>query len=608
MLSMLYALGGILAIQFMISLGIFLCKPLSRRKKSGFGMTITVISYAALTVQLVITLTAFFIYRHSLSDGVLHDDSAQNTSAGTIIATDTTEEISTATTEPYADQRLFFQPRASLISNPDNFQMTWEIMADDKIVDRYQRDDPIFFELDREYFSLPGVATYRGNNYRTSATYGTAVIENETMEIVWSHPIGSLNKWGGCAWPGQPLAVQWDPETKAIMNLYDSKKNKEDLVEVIYATLDGYIHFYDMEDGTATRDAVNIGMNFMSSGSLDPRGYPLLYVGSGRYLDGTAPRMFIVNLIDGQIIYQQGNDDTFALRDWSAFNSSPLVDAESDTLIWPGENGVLYTIKLNTAYDKKAGTISVNPDTPVKTRYTSYYSEDEERYLGYKASASIVDHFLFNSDNCGLFQCVDLNTMELIWAQDTKDVSSSSPVFEWGENGEGYLYTASSLHWTVQGHDGSISIYKLDASSGEIIWEYQRDCVRYDDIAGGVQCTTLLGKEGTNIDGLIIYSIARTPSAYRGVLIALDTDTGEKIWEISSGNYAWSSPTALYTEDGHAYIFLANASGVARLIDGSTGEVLSTLDFKQTVEASPVVFGNMLVIGSREAVYGIKVS
>ena len=90
--------------------------------------------------------------------------------------------------------------------------------------------------------------------------------------------------------------------------------------------------------------------------------------------------------------------------------------------------------------------------------------------------------------------------------------------------------------------------------------------------------------------------------------MALDKETGEKIWEISTGNYAWSSPAALYTHDGHAYIFQANASGVCRLIDGSTGEVLANLNLNETVEASPVVFGNMLVIGSREGVYGIKVS
>ena len=117
-----------------------------------------------------------------------------------------------------------------------------------------------------------------------------------------------------------------------------------------------------------------------------------------------------------------------------------------------------------------------------------------------------------------------------------------------------------------------------------------------------------MGKEGTDIEKMVIYSIARVPSNYKGVLVAFDRETGETIWEISTGNYAWSSPVALYTDDGHAYIFLANASGIARLIDGSTGEVLASIDFDETVEASPVVFGNMLVIGSREGVYGIKIS
>ena len=621
MLSMLLALGGIFIFLAVIAFGITLKKPFSKNKKGTFGPKTAVFSYIGMCVQLFIVMIAFFIYQMDVPAGNMNQIiiGTDPLSGETVFISGNEEDPQVTETEVpttvFVDHRLDFAPQSTLLSNPDNFQINWEINVDGEIVDSYTRQDPICFELDQDYFALPGVATFRGNNYRTSATYGTAVIENETMSVAWSHPIGQLNKWGGCAWTGQPLVVQWDAETKSIMNMYDSKKEKEDLVEVIYATLDGYIHFYDMENGSQTRDPINMGMNFKGAGALDPRGYPLLYVGAGLYLNGAAPRMFVVSLIDGKIIYQYGDHDEFAIRDWSAFDSSPLVDAGSDTLIWPGENGVLYTVKLNTEYDKEAGTISVNPDTPVKTRYTSYYSEEEDRYLGYEGSASIVDHYWFDCENGGLFHCVDLNTMELVWAQDIKDDANSSPVFEWGKDGQGYIYTAPSLHWTAEGHKGSVSIYKLDASTGEIIWEYERDCVRYDDIAGGVQCTPLLGKEGTNIDGLIIYSVGRTSMtpndpyiAYRGVLVALDKDTGEKIWEISTGNYAWSSPTALYTEDGHAYIFLANASGVARLIDGSTGEVLSSLDFKQTVEASPVVFGNMLVIGSREAVYGIKVS
>ena len=602
MLSMLYTLFGILAILSLITLGVSLRR--SAIKHNPTGKKLLFLCCFALVIQIFITMTAFFIYRSTFADLTVQAPARTDPTDSTALLPES--DLNTFATEP--DFLESFRPKSTLLSDPQNFKISWQISAENELVDHFIRNDPICFPADADYFALPGIATFRGNHHRSTATYGTAVVENEQMDIVWSHPIGSLNKWGGCAWTGQPLLVQWDRETKAIMNLYDSKKEKDDLVEVIYATLDGYIHFYDLEDGTQTRNPINVGINFMGSGSLDPRGYSLLYVGSGVYINGAVHRMFVINLITGRIIYEYGHEDDFPLRDWNAYDSCPLVDAESDTLIWPGENGVLYTFKLNTTYDMVNGTIEVSPDAPVKTRYTSYYTEEDERSLGYESSPVIVDHYLFASENSGLIQCVDLDTMSLVWAQDLKDASCSSPVFEWGEDGKGYVYAATNLHWTADGHNGTISIYKLDASNGEIVWEYQRDCVRYDEIAGGVQCAPLLGKKDTNIEGLVIYSISRTPSAYRGVLVALDVDTGEKIWEISSGNYAWSSPAAFYTEDGHSYIFLANASGIARLIDGATGQVLMTLNLDETVEASPVIFEDKLVIGTREAVYCIKIS
>ena len=46
-------------------------------------------------------------------------------------------------------------------------------------------------------------------------------------------------------WTGQPLLVQWDDNVRNIMNINPEKKSKRDLVEVIYATLDGHIYFLD---------------------------------------------------------------------------------------------------------------------------------------------------------------------------------------------------------------------------------------------------------------------------------------------------------------------------------------------------------------------------
>lgn len=586
--------------------------------RKGIQLPVLIVLYAATVLIIGMTLLGLTVSRDSISPAlpevtVPTEDNPVTVPSDTEASTEAheTEAFETeAPTEPVTEPTeasVLFSPGMTDSSNPENFGIKWEIIADEQIVDSYLREDPISFGSGSDYFALPGIATFRGGNYRDNATYGTASVTKAALSVAWSHKVGSLDDWGGCAWTGQPLVVQWDAETRAIMNLKEAKKDKENLVEVIYATLDGQVHFFDLEDGKRTRDPINIGMNFKGAGALDPRGYPLLYVGSGLYTFGKVPRMYVVSLIDGKILYEYGPQEKFEQRDWIAFDSSPLVDAETDTLIWPGESGILYTIKLNTEYDKQAGTISVTPDTPVKTRYSSDYSK-AGRYQGYESSASIVDNFLYVSENGGLFYCVDLNTMELVWAQDTKDDSNSSPVFEWGEDGNGYIYTAPSLHWSTKGKYGSISIYKLNAQTGEIVWEVSRDCATVQNVSGGVQATPLLGKAGTTIEDMVIYIVARAPSSYDGVMLALDRQTGEIIWEVDTVNYAWSSPVAFYTEDGKAYIAFVNASGKIRLVDGETGQVLYALGLDQTAEASPVVYGNMMVFGTREGIYGIRIS
>ena len=128
--------------------------------------------------------------------------------------------------------------------------------------------------------------------------------------------------WSGNGWTGQPLIVQWDAETRQLMNLYADKKNKSDLVEVIYATLDGHIYFLDLETGKKTRDDLNFKMPFKGTGSIDPRGLPLLYVGSGDEYEeeDQKSRAMIISLIDGRKLYEFGiqGKDKFAVRDWNA--------------------------------------------------------------------------------------------------------------------------------------------------------------------------------------------------------------------------------------------------------------------------------------------------
>ena len=609
----------LLAVLFICSIAFTLVSAQikTRRRERTTQKTILSMLYVTTVVVLICTCICFVRYR-TVGKAIEND---VNIDAGTTDSTDNTgskpteppspstsnteSETTAPSTEPVPDPT--FTPALTDGTNPDKWGITWEIIQNGEIVENYQRPEPISFGKPEDYFALPGISTFRGNNFRNNASYGTATVTEKEISEKWANYIDSFNGWTGAGWTGQPLIVKWDEETKAHMNLYPSKKTKEDLVEVIYATLDGRIYFYDLDDGSYTRDSLFVGMNFKGAGSLDPRGYPILYVGSGDYLDGTTPRMYIISLIDGSILYQRSGNDAFSQRSWAAFDSSPLIDAETDTLIWPGESGILYTIKLNTAYDKAAGTLTMNPEEAVKNRYYTERSSEEGYWIGYEPSCIIVDRYLYISENGGMFFCIDLNTMELVWAQDTRDDSNSTPVFEWDGTDGGFIYTAPSLHWTNTDGSGYISIYKLNAKTGEIVWEQKFDCKTVDGVSGGVQSSPLMGKPGTELEGLILYTIARTPGYWDGKLVAFDTKTGEIVWQYIMDCYTWSSPVAAYDENGKAYILVGDSVGTMVMLDGK-GNVLDSMDLGSNIEASPAIYENTMVIGTRgQVIYGIKI-
>lgn len=70
------------------------------------------------------------------------------------------------------------------------------------------------------------------------------------------------------------------------------------------------------------------------------------------------------------------------------------MDAETDTRIYPGENGILYLIRLNTKYDLNSGTLSIDPGRTVKWRYYGTRSSAESFWLGMEDSAAIYKGYI----------------------------------------------------------------------------------------------------------------------------------------------------------------------------------------------------------------------
>lgn len=538
---------------------------------------------------------------------------------------ETPEQSPEETPDPTPTPLPEFSPASVSGTRPSDFGMDTAIEVNGELVSQYLASETIDFSLGSEYTALEGVITFRGNNFRDSPSYGTATINEKTLDVdnAWTATVGSVPKvygtgsWSGCGWTGQPLIVRWPEETKKIMNLYDAAKAKADLVEVIYATMDGHIYFFDLETGERTRDPINMGRYpFKGAGALDPRGYPLMYLGSGDDCtdDGKgSSHANIISLIDGKVLYTFGAKDGFSLRDLSYFDSSALVDAETDTLIYPGENGIVYIIKLNTNYDPAAGTISV---APVVTKWhyqgsrtnSKAYDGSTGWWLGIEDSAIIWRGHAIFTDNGGHMMCLDLNTLTLDWVQDTLDDTNCTAVLEL-ENGHPYVYTSTSFHggWRADG-DGTadIPIWKIDAETGERVWtnsDYR--CQTISGVSGGVQGSIGIGK-GT-LEDMIFVPVAMTDGS-RGKLVALSKADGHEVWCCDFAGYPWSSPVVIYDQNGYGYIIQCNSTGYIHLIDGQTGEILYEAPLGSNVEASPAVFENTVVVGTRGGViYGIKI-
>lgn len=483
----------------------------------------------------------------------------------------------------------------------------------------FLREDTVSFEGDLITGTVEGVFTFRGNYHRDTTSYGTAQITKEQFaEKYWTFETGKLLKsggssyWSGNGWTGQPLIISWPKETKWLMNIYPEKKAKENFVEVIYSGMDGYIHFLDLEDGTESREPIHVGMVFKGTASLHPAGIPLLVLGSGDaqtglYGENVSPRAYIYSLIDGSKLYEFGANDAMAPRVFHAFDSSPVMDAATDTLFYPGENGVLYTVKLNTKYDAAAGTLSISPEHVADFTYSTSRATETAFTWGMENSAAVNGEYLYVGDNGGVFYCLDVNTMSMVWAQDVYGDVNSSPIFSEEEDGN-FVYVATTLtEAMLDEHSmGEVSVYKLNAANGSIVWKKTFACHNVDGVEGGILASGVLGKGA--IKGQIIYSVSRTPKLSSGYLVSIDIKNGETVWMKELSNYAWSSTAVVYSQIGAAYLVQCCSNGDVLLINAGNGELLDTISLHTTLEATPAVFGNTVVVGTRdERIVGITI-
>ena len=105
---------------------------------------------------------------------------------------------------------------------------------------------------------------------------------------------------------------------------------------------------------------------------------------------------------------------------------------------------------------------------------------------------------------------------------------------------------------------------------------------------------------------MVFFTVARGVEG--NLLIACDKRTGNKVWTLDLGGYAWSSPTISCDSEGNAYLFQATSAGMLHMIDAANGTILTSIELGSNIEGSPALFDDMLVIGTRGGkIYGIEI-
>jgi len=483
-------------------------------------------------------------------------------------------------------------------ARPESHRLfSWRIYKNNAKLNDYVREEPIYFSLKGQYARRPMITAFRGGPFHDRPAYGRPEVRQQKLKAVWSVNIGATDKWTGVGWNGQPAIVQWDEELKRLMNLKLEKKIKKDFKEVIYGTMDGNIYFLDLDDGSQSRPPIRTDTVIKGSVAVDPRGYPLLTVGPGITGSGSAG-FRIYSLINQEMLFALPWHDPLAPLGWGANDSTGLINPDGDTFIQCGENGMIYFGKLNTQFDRLAGTLSLSPEI---VKFT--YSNPWGRKPGFESAPAAYGNLLFTADNGGVLLCLDINTLRPIWLRDITDDTDASLVLDIEEDGRPFLYTACEVD--RQGPGGYSYMRKINALTGALVWEHKIKCAYDADVNGGALSTPAIGRG--RINDLVIFNISKVHNTMAGQMLAFKKSDGELVWALDLPSYGWSSPTLTYAQDGQPHLIQCDSDGMMHLIDPQTGVIKDSLLLNGNVEGSPVIFDDMIVVGTRGMkIYGIR--
>jgi outer membrane protein assembly factor BamB len=434
---------------------------------------------------------------------------------------------------------------------------------------------------------------FRGNERRNAPSRGVVKLRPKSVKLDWEFKThydtnkSSYGAWGGGAgWTGQALLVHWNREQKEKLGIKEQAFLEDSLaMELVAGSLSGNIYFLNPKTGKPTRGHLSIKNPIKGTVSVDPRKNGLLYVGQG--IPATKRiGAYVFDMYARKEIHHIPGIDPSAYRKWGAFDSNPLIDGQSGTVFWPGENGLIY--KFMTTDDGKVSTLS-------KFKYT----HPKLFRQGLEASMAVIENLGYFADNSGTILCMDLSTMSPLWNVDTGDDTDASVMLDVEGDSAVYIYVGNEVDKNAPLFNSSFR--KLDALTGKEIWKVEKQCYGSDingrANSGGILASPALGKKKGK--HLVFTIFSRVDKMSRGELVAVDKHTGKTAWTFLLDAYSWASPVDFYDEEGHMYLFLTDVTGNIYLMDGISGKLIFKQKTNYIFEASPIIFDDRIVVASR---------
>ncbi len=428
----------------------------------------------------------------------------------------------------------------------------------------------------RPWGTVPGLLTFRGNPTRTYYGEGPVPSRPAVLRRFPDEPMCTETRegdqtvrWCGTGWTGQPAVFERGGRTWLVFGAYD-----------------GAVHFLDADTGRRLLPDLVTGDIIKGSVTVDPDGFPLVYVGS-------RDNYFRVVAIDRPVptelwrLHAGAVSPTLWNDDWDG--SALVID---DHLIEGGENSQLHVVKLNRGYDP-AGLVSVRPELVFNAPGwdAELLAALGDREVSIEGSVAVWGSTVYFANSGGLVQGWDLSALaegrspQRVFRFWTGDDTDASVVVD----PEGMLYVASEWERRNDRAREVGQIMKLDPRPGRanpLVWSIADQQGRLPTDPAGVWATPALYR-----DVVIVPTNG-------GRLLGIDRATGAVRWTKLLPGPLWQSPVVV---DG--VLLQGDCHGRLHAYDVSDTTVeppeLWSLGLGGCIESTPAVWKGLVHVGTR---------